>query len=133
MPTKRVFVVGLEYYLRQMKLRGCARDAKRMEKALRTFFGFNRRDIRLMVDAYRRRYGGGRRRPRRHLTQNHICRAILKIIADAQPANTLLVYLFGHGGLCWPSRNNQYTNEFFVTPTGRVSDLFFREALKSHP
>ncbi|KAK2414586.1 putative metacaspase [Trifolium repens] len=99
-----------------------------------TFFGFNRRDIRLMVDAYRRRYDGGRRRLRRqHLTQNHICRAILKMIADAWPEDTLLVYLSGHGGLCWPSRNNQYTNGFFVTRTGRVSDSFFRDALESLP
>jgi hypothetical protein len=115
-PTKRVVVVGLKYYLRQRKLRGCARDAKRMEKALRTFFGFNHRDIRLMVDACRRRYGGGRRRLRRqHLTQNHICRVLLKMIADARPMDTLLVYQSGQRGLHWPSRNNQYINEFFVT------------------
>jgi hypothetical protein len=78
MPTKRAVLVGLECYFHQRKLRGCARDAKIMANALRQFFGFNQRNIRVMVDAYRRRYGGGRRRLRRqNVTQNHICKCIV--------------------------------------------------------
>jgi hypothetical protein len=54
----------------------------------------------------------------------NIGRAILNMIVDARPVDVLVVYLSGHGGLCWPSRNNQYANGYFVTRTGRVSCIF---------
>lgn len=88
MATKRAVLVGCNYPGTKAELKGCINDVDRMHRSLVEQFGFDDRDITVLIDTDR-----SYTQP----TGANIRRALGDLVSTAKPGDYLFFHYSGHG------------------------------------
>jgi len=83
LPRNRALLVGINDYKTINDLQGCINDVTNMRNILKTYFGFTNDDIRILVDE--------------RATKKNILYRLEKMVAEANPDDTLVFHFSGHG------------------------------------
>ncbi|KAL9242163.1 hypothetical protein vseg_016189 [Gypsophila vaccaria] len=86
--TKKAVLIGINYPGTKAELKGCINDVKRMHKCLLQTYGFEERNITVLIDTDR-----SYTQP----TGRNIRRALQELVRAAEPGDELFVHYSGHG------------------------------------
>lgn len=81
--AKRALLTGINDYNRISDLRGCCNDVMNIRDILKTYFGFENKDIRVLTDS--------------RATQANILQRLEWLTNDAKPGDVLYFHFSGHG------------------------------------
>ncbi|KAK9705541.1 hypothetical protein RND81_07G064800 [Saponaria officinalis] len=86
--AKKAVLIGINYPGTKAELKGCINDVKRMHKCLLDRYGFDERNITVLIDTDR-----SYTQP----TGRNIRRALDELVRSAEPGDELFVHYSGHG------------------------------------
>ncbi|KAK0431431.1 caspase domain-containing protein [Armillaria borealis] len=87
---KKALCIGINYRGQRHELRGCINDAKHIRNFLIRFWGYKEEDIVMLTD--------DSTNPRQQPTRRNMIDAMLWLVKDAQPNDSLFFHYSGHGG-----------------------------------
>lgn len=88
MGEKKAVLIGINYPGTKAELKGCINDVKRMHQCLTERYGFDERDITILIDT-----DPSYTKP----TGKNIRRALQNLVRSARPGDILFVHYSGHG------------------------------------
>ncbi|KAJ6853324.1 metacaspase-4-like [Iris pallida] len=86
--AKRAVLIGCNYPGTEGELEGCVNDVQRVRRCLVELFGFDERDIEVLIDT-----DGSYTQP----TGANICQSIERLVRRAKPGDSLFIHYSGHG------------------------------------
>ncbi|KAK0207223.1 caspase domain-containing protein [Armillaria fumosa] len=87
---KKALCIGINYLGQRHELRGCINDARHIRDFLIRFWGYKGEDIVMLTD--------DSKNPRQRPTRRNMIDAMLWLVRDAQPNDSLFFHYSGHGG-----------------------------------
>ncbi|KAJ6853323.1 metacaspase-4-like [Iris pallida] len=86
--AKRAVLIGCNYPGTEDELEGCVNDVQRVRRCLVELFGFDERDIEVLIDT-----DGSYTQP----TGANICQSVERLVRRAKPGDSLFIHYSGHG------------------------------------
>ncbi|SJL15120.1 uncharacterized protein ARMOST_18604 [Armillaria ostoyae] len=87
---KKALCIGINYRGQRHELRGCINDARHIRDFLIRFWDYKEEDIVMLTD--------DSTDPRRRPTRRNVIEAMLWLVEDARPNDSLFFHYSGHGG-----------------------------------